>query len=145
MDEDRSASVERGERRTTAARESAVGKEAREMSWWVYLEQDGQSVTVPQFQEGGTQPVGGTTIAELNITYNYSPHYYEHLDSGEGLRWLHGRTGSACIERLRGAVAALGTDCNLDYWEATPGNAGYPLAILLWWAAIHPDAVFKVS
>lgn len=41
------------------------------MSWDIYLDQDGGTVEVERHEEGGTFALGGTTRAELNITYNY--------------------------------------------------------------------------
>lgn len=42
------------------------------MSWDICLnDEDGQPVEVEQHEEGGTFALGGTTRAELNITYNY--------------------------------------------------------------------------
>lgn len=115
------------------------------MSWWVSLERDGKPVSVPRFVDGGTFKVAGSDTAELNITYNYGDHYGKHLDEQHGLRWIDGRQASECVQRLQQAVRALGTETDPDYWKATPGNAGYALALLLWWAVLHPDAVFRVS
>ncbi len=102
----------------------------------------GEAVTVDHHCEGGTRPVFGIDDAELNVTYNYGPFYAEHIDAEEGIRWLYGRTGRQVQERLEKAVAALGTERDSDYWQPTPGNAGYALAILLRWAKQHPTAVF---
>jgi len=41
------------------------------MSWWLTIKENGRLVTVDKFEAGGTQVVGGSDIAELNITYNY--------------------------------------------------------------------------
>lgn len=112
------------------------------MSYDVSLERDGRPVEVQQHSEGGTYVIGGTNSAELNITYNYSPYFYEHLDKDKGLRWLYGRKAKDCITRLEQAVKALGTKQSHDYWEKTAGNAGYALNILLGWAKQHPDAMF---
>ena len=95
-------------------------------------------------QEGGTQVAGGTNNCELNITYNYSPLYYEVFPNDEGLKWLYGKTGREAREVLRIAVTRLGTKRNDDYWKATMGNAGIALSILYGWAREHPDGVFKV-
>lgn len=116
------------------------------MSHWVYLEnEDGKLVEVTRFEEGGTYALGGQTEAELNITYNYSPHYYRVLDKKKGLEWLHGKKAKGCIHRLEDAVAKLGTVRDQDYWKATEGNAGYALSILLGWAKANPEATFRVS
>lgn len=112
------------------------------MSYDIDLVRDGAPVTVERHTEGGTYQIGGTPTAELNVTYNYGRFYYEHIDKEEGIRWLYGKTGADCIERLRTAIAALGTERDSDYWNDTPGNAGYALSILLAWAEQHPDAVF---
>jgi len=94
-------------------------------------------------EEGGTYAIGGIPDAELNVTYNYSKFYYEHLDEKDGLRWLYGKKGSETIERLKKAVKVLGVRRSDDYWKATRGNAGYALSILLKWAKQHPEAVWN--
>jgi hypothetical protein len=115
------------------------------MAYWVYLERDGESVAVPRFTAGGTYALGGSALAELNVTYNYSALFAETLDSELGLRWLHQKPAGDCVTRLREAVGKLGTETSSGYWAPTRGNAGAALAVLLWWAALHPDAVFRVS
>lgn len=114
------------------------------MSWWVSLNEDNKSVKVELFAEGGTLPIGGTTDAELNITYNYSELCYRYLDKEQGLRWLHQKRAKDCIEKLENAVEELGTKQDKDYWKPTPGNAGYALNILLGWARQYPEAKFEV-
>ena len=65
------------------------------MSWWVSLnDKNGNPLKVASFVEGGTIVVGGSREADLNITYNYGPLYYEHLDVRKGLRWLSKKTGA---------------------------------------------------
>jgi hypothetical protein len=93
-----------------------------------------EPISVERHEEGGTYVMGGTTTAELNVTYNYSLFYFDHLDRKQGLEWLDGKKASECIERLREAVAALGAERSANYWAAKAGNAGYVLAILLKWA-----------
>ena len=78
----------------------------------------------------------GTTSAELNVTYNYSKHF--------SFRFLHGRTAKEVVILLEYLVDKLGTERAEDYWEATPGNAGYAINILLSWAKQHPEATFVV-
>jgi hypothetical protein len=88
------------------------------MSFWVYLEQDGEEVSVENHEEGGTYAIGGTQAAELTVTYNYSPHYFRALDAEKGLRWLHGQKARACVSRMEKAVADLGTLPNRDpFWQ----------------------------
>lgn len=109
------------------------------MSWSVSLEH-------PDTREPMEvdRPEGGTMGAWMSVTYNYSPFYREYLDAERSLWWLHGKTGMEAIPHLERAVAALGTDRTESYWDATPGNAGYALSILLKWAERHPCAVFRV-
>lgn len=116
------------------------------MSYWVYLkDDDGGMVPVPRHSSGGTAAVAGVTQAELNVTYNYSDHFYDTLDEDDGLRWLDGKTAKDVEDDLRAAVDELGTDQDEDYWNDTAGNAGHALSILLDWAQQHPDATFEVS
>lgn len=115
------------------------------MSWWISLERNGEAVSVPRFSDGGTYALGGSSEAELNVTYNYSPHYGNTIDPELGLRWINGKTGEECLPKLRDAVRVLGVERDPDYWAATPGNAGHALAVLAWWAALNPDAVFRVN
>lgn len=112
------------------------------MGYDIKLAKDGRPVEVPNHQEGGTIAIGGSNLAEVSLTYNYSNLFRQHLDAEKGLRWLYGKTGEETAERLAAAVAALGTEKADDYWAATPGNAGHALSILLEWAKAHPSAVW---
>ena len=116
------------------------------MSWWVHLcGSDGEPLAVRSHVKGGTYCAGECDEADLNITYNYSKFYHEHLDKEEGLRWLNGKIASDCIERLEAAVKALGTERDGDYWKPTAGNAGHALNILLSWAKQNPSGIFGVN
>lgn len=116
------------------------------MSWWVSLvDADGKLVQVENFSEGGTYAIGGSTEADLNITYNYSPFYYEYLSKRKGLRWLHGKKAKKTITKLAAAVQLLGTERAADYWWKTKGNTGYALSILLRWAKANPEAIWNVN
>lgn len=116
------------------------------MSWWVSLNDvdDNTLKSNVCVQEGGTQCVGGTTDAMLNITYNYSPGFYLTIDSDKGLDWLHGKRGCETAPKLDAAVKALGTKQHEDYWVPTFGNTGYALSILARWAHEFPDGTWKV-
>lgn len=103
------------------------------------------AVRVREHEEGGTYVLGGSAVAELNITYNYSSLYYETLDKENGLRALHNQSGADWIERLEAAVKTLGTERDNDYWKATAGNAGAALARLLAWTKAHPEGIWRVS
>jgi len=117
------------------------------MSWDVCLRNPdtGALLEVSPHEEGGTYQVGGCPQADLNITYNYSQHYYRHLYKDEGLKGLHGLTAVSTVERLEAAIEVLGTERSTDYWESTPGNAGYAMSILLGWARQYPHGVWEVS
>ena len=112
------------------------------MSWDVTLFNAGP---VEQFEDGGTYPLGGEDQPRLNITYNYSPHYYAYLDADHGLRAMNGQHAGDWIQRLHTAVEALGTDRDGDYWKSTAGNAGAALARLLSWAEQYPDGIWEVE
>lgn len=113
------------------------------MSYDLGLYYDDEPAQIERHSEGGTYAIGGTTNAELTITYNYALHFYEHLDANKGLRWLYGKTGAETLQRLSAAVIALGTERDDDYWKATKGNAGFALGILRLWAVRHPKAVWQ--
>jgi len=116
------------------------------MSWYVYLKgAEDECVAVDSFDEGGTRPIGGSTEACLNITYNYSWFYYHFLDKKDGLEWLDGKKAQRALPRLRKACTALPNKPWQDYWAPTPGNAGHAMAILLKWAESHPRARFQVN
>lgn len=95
------------------------------------------------FEDGGTYALGGTHKTMLNVTYNYSKHYYKHLDTEKGIRWLYGKTGTETIERLESAIKALKDDTNEDYWEPTEGNAKKALVRLLSFAKAFPDGIWS--
>ena len=111
------------------------------MSYWVYLTYDNGTVPVEPHSEGGTYAMGGTSKAEINVTYNYSRVYPEYFS----LRDLDGKTAAETELILAKAVDELGTERDEDYWNPTPGNAGYALNILLGWARQHPKAKWIVS
>jgi hypothetical protein len=46
---------------------------------------------------------------------------------------------------LKGALTELGDEQSEDYWEATPGNAGHIIKILLLWAKQYPEGVWNVA
>ena len=112
------------------------------MSYDVSLNRNGHPVTVPRFQEGGTYAVGGSTESSLNITYNYSAVYEQY---GFSLRDLAEMTARDTLCLLTRILSEIGTSERTDnYWDATPGNAGHALAILIGWAAANLDATWQV-
>lgn len=117
------------------------------MGAWIYLLDDDGPVTVKPFQYGSTQSIGGTTEAEVSVTYNYSRQYNELWgDEFPGLvRFFDGKRADDLIPKLAEAVEKLGTDRDVDYWAPTSGNAGYFMAMMLDWARQYPDATFEAS
>lgn len=111
----------------------------------------------PHHMRGGTYAVGGTTLAELNVTYNYSEHYrrlFSPRDAREGedyakdgivdgIRVIYGMTGAESIPALRQVAGQLGNDIHDDYWRATEGNAKRALLQLIALAKMRPDGVWK--
>lgn len=106
------------------------------------VDDNGDSVQVERFSEGGTQPVGGSETADINITYNYSRYFSDTIDEEEGIRWIYGRKLSEIEDVLEHSVKVLGTYRDEDYWLPTPGNAGAIIEILLRWAKDNPEATF---
>ncbi len=90
---------------------------------------------------GGTYAMGGTTEASLNITYNYSKHYYRVFGE-KGIRTIYGMTGAESIPVLQRAAEQLGDDVDEDYWSPTEGNAKRPLFQLIAMAQLRPDGVW---
>ena len=103
------------------------------MSWWVSLDDPvtGAYLPVENFSEGGTYVLGGSTEADINITYNYGKHY--GVLGEKGLDGLNGMTAKDALPILERGVASLGDEMNDDYWKATEGNAKRPLVILASW------------
>lgn len=95
----------------------------------------------PHQERGGTYALGGTSEAWLNVTYNYSKHFYRTMGR-EGIRRLYGLTGKQAIGILEKAISKLGGDVSGNYWEATEGNAKEALKSLLVFAKLRPDGIF---
>jgi hypothetical protein len=105
---------------------------------------DGTVLTLdnPHQMKGGTYQVGGTSDASLNITYNYSNHYYRTMGE-KGIRSIYGLTGLQSIPLLDAAISQLGNDTDPDYWTSTEGNAKRPLIQLKTLATLRPDGIWK--
>ncbi len=91
---------------------------------------------------GGTYCIGGTTELQLNITYNYSKHFYQIIDIEKGIRVIYGMSGAESIPILEDAILQLKTDTDTDYWKATEGNARQALCGLLALAQMRPDGIW---
>lgn len=110
------------------------------MSWDIYLkEKETESIGILSFsiEEGGTYVLGGTTDAELNVTYNYGKHFRfkETLDKNPAYK---------TIPILEETITTLGIERDADYWNPTPGNVGYACSILLKMAKELPDHIWSV-
>ncbi len=105
------------------------------MSWWASITdpETGHHLIVEPFEDGGTYVLGGSSEADLNITYNYSGHYYRVLDIGGGLRGLNDVTVKDALPVLERGIEQLGTEESDDYWESTEGNARRALVTLAGW------------
>lgn len=97
----------------------------------------------PHQMQGGTYAIGGTTMLELNITYNYAPHFRRVIEPNKGIRHLYGKTGAESIPILKEAIAKLKDDVDDDYWEPTEGNAKRALLQCLALAQMRPDGVWS--
>jgi len=95
----------------------------------------------PHQMKGGTYAVGGTNLAELNITWNYASIYHDRFGPN-GIRIIYGKTGIESIPILKKAISQLGDDVNEDYWNATEGNAKIALVHLLALAQLRPDGIW---
>ena len=87
---------------------------------------------------GGTYAVGGTHDASLNMTYNYAPILARVLPEREvegepvsGIRTLYGMPVWGTVPLLLGAINALKSDDEPDYWKCTEGNVRRALENLL--------------
>lgn len=98
----------------------------------------------PHFMRGGTYAMNGTTKLWLNVTYNYSIHYYKpEVFGAKGIRSIYGLSGAESIPVLEKAISALGNDVVGDYWQPTEGNSKRPLFQLLAMARMRPDGIWK--
>lgn len=91
--------------------------------------------------KGGTFALGGTREASLNVTYNYSKHYYRVFGE-KGIRTIYGLTGAESVKVLQDAIIKLGDDTDDDYWKPTEGNAKAALYHLLALAIVRPDGIW---
>ncbi len=108
------------------------------MSYWISLiDKEGTIPEVESFQEGGTQVIGGSNEADLNVTYNYAKHF--------PFRDLHEKKASDTLPMFDEAIARLKDDVKDDYWEPTEGNTKAALLTLRRWAKQHPDYSWNVN
>ena len=99
-------------------------------------------LSAPHHMRGGTYQMGGCSMAELNVTYNYGPIFFRVLGEG-GVRSIYGMTGAASLPILRAAADKLADNASADYWEPTEGNAKRALLQLEALAEMCPDGVWR--
>lgn len=114
------------------------------MSWSVSLKKGDELMSVSRHSEGGTYVMGGSDVAELNVTYNYSRLFRTAFGGIHFVEVLDGKQAQEVISLLEQAIGHLGDEPDENYWAKTLGNAGHALAVLLGWARQHPQAVFTV-
>ena len=104
----------------------------------------GRTAIVPDGHDlrGGTYAEGGTGEAWLNVTYNYSPHFYRTMGD-KGIRTIYGMTGRDSVPVLTAAIDQLAASHSADYWAGTEGNARKALENLRLLARACPDAVWQ--
>lgn len=117
------------------------------MSYDIFLKdaKSGERVMLDQPHQfaGGTYAIGGTREAWLNVTYNYSSHFYRVIDEEKGIRKLYGMTAKESMPLLVEAIEKLKQDVDPDYWKNTEGNARKALSDLLLLATVAPaDSVW---
>lgn len=113
------------------------------MGWDISLVDDANNpVQVAPHTEGSIIAVGGTTEADIGVTFNYHECYRL---VGFEMRDMDGKSGLETAPLLEAAVAKLGTKRFDNYWAPTLGNAGHALNVLLGWAKQHPAAKWRIS
>lgn len=115
------------------------------MSYDIYLNdpvtKEVIEVDTSHFMAGGTYALGGTKELWLNVTYNYSAHFYNTMGE-KGIRTIYGMSGAESIPILENAINQLGDDAAPDYWKPTEGNAKRALLQLLAMAKMRPDGIW---
>ncbi len=111
------------------------------------VSRDPLQLDAPHHMRGGTYAIEGTTEAHLNVTYNYSDHFFRvfAIAGGglRGIRTIYGMTGAESIPVLDAAIAELDDDINNNYWNPTEGNAKRALMQLRALATLRPDGVWS--
>lgn len=114
------------------------------MSYDIYIKDRSGEVMrsdKPHFIRGGNYAKRGTTMAWLNITYNYAPIFREHFGP-KGIRWLYGQRVTDTIPALTEIIDTLKDDNDDNYWNPTEGNARLALINLRTLAGMFPEGVW---
>lgn len=127
------------------------------MGFDVSLQMNGQSVQVESHTHGSIYVVGGTTDAEMSVTYNYShlwpillgrkPDSMTEDNPGYGLApWIHGKKAADCQRLFEEAIEKWKAQLPYqDYWAPTIGNALAVIKVLHEWGTQYPDAVWVID
>lgn len=114
------------------------------MSYDIYLRDPNTEEVIdletPHDLRGGTYAIGDTR-AWLNVTYNYSKHFYKVFGK-KGVRTIYGMTGEKSISILKNAISQLKDDTTDNYWDSTEGNAKQALQNMLVLARACPNGVW---
>ena len=101
------------------------------------------NVDHPHFMRGGMYAINGTTELYLNVTYNYSNHYYKDNILGEkGIRSIYGKTGAQSIPILTNAINNLNDHVSNNQGDATEGNEKRALIQRKTMAEMRPDGIW---
>lgn len=96
------------------------------MSYSISIERDGKTLELPEPQtEGGTYAIGGSNLAKMDVTYNYSELF--------SLANLDGFTVNDALPILAHKVAEWGVLPAPDYWAVDPRNVGYACYVVMTW------------
>lgn len=77
---------------------------------------------------GGTQAIGGTDRAWLNVTYNYAPVFKECFHNSNGIHFIEEQSVKETLPKLEEGAKYLEEKYPIteipteDYWKPTPLN-----------------------
>jgi len=115
-----------------------------------FMDDDSETIQLKEKHDhkGGTYALGGTEFACLNVTYNYSTHFYKVIQGG--IRTFNQERAETIKPILEKAIEQMSDEtANDDYWDGTEGNARKALMNLLALAELvlaeAPDAIVEVS
>lgn len=96
---------------------------------------------------GGTYTYGGTTVLELNVTYNYSSilgrAFRAQGGYDEGIRSIYDMTGAESLPLLEKVAGSLSGEATSDYWDPTEGNAKAAIMNLIALANLGPEGIWR--
>jgi len=95
------------------------------------------------FMRGSIYAVGGTTQLGLAMTYNYADRLYKVINGG--IKALDGSLAANAIPILEKAIAQLGNEMGISYWDSTDGNVKTALYQVLAICRMRPDGIWKVT